>query len=36
MGDVSKGEGKTVLFVSYITMIMIHKFLRAKNILQSA
>ncbi|MDB5090982.1 MAG: ATP-binding cassette protein [Mucilaginibacter sp.] len=34
MGDISKGEGRTVLFVSYITMLVVFKILRSRNILK--
>jgi len=34
MGDISKGEGRTVLFVSYVTMLIIFFILRRLNILK--
>jgi len=33
MGDISKGEGRTVLFVGYVTMLIVFRILRMKNIL---
>jgi lipopolysaccharide transport system ATP-binding protein len=34
MGDISKGEGRTVLFVSFITMLILHRILLATKFLK--